>query len=141
MIPIKVKWLAILDAVYLLYNVFQYVTTGIACINRGMTSVGGQYFSVAFAILVAMANFLIYFFASRDYHRISPSDIRRRQHFKKQVRDAGRQNGGARHRCAVCGRTELDDENLDFRFCSKCDGNYEYCSDHLFTHQHVRKHD
>ena len=56
-IPIKVKWLAILDAVYLLYNVFQYVTTGIACINRGMTSVGGQYFSVAFAILVAMANF------------------------------------------------------------------------------------
>lgn len=31
--------------------------------------------------------------------------------------------------------------NLDFRFCSKCDGNYEYCSDHLFTHQHVRKHD
>ena len=140
-IPIKVKWLAILDAVYLLYNVFQYVTTGIACISRGMPSAGGQYFSVAFAILVAMANFLIYFFASRDYHRISPSDIRRRQHFKKQVRDAGRQNGGARHRCAVCGRTELDDENLDFRFCSKCDGNYEYCSDHLFTHQHVRKHD
>ena len=33
-IPIKVKWLAILDAVYLLYNVFQYVTTGIACIGR-----------------------------------------------------------------------------------------------------------
>ena len=27
--------------------------------------------------------------------------------------------GGARHRCAVCGRTELDDPNLEFRFCSK----------------------
>ena len=43
-----------------------------------------------------------------------------------------------RHRCAVCGRTELDDPNLEFRYCSKCNGNYEYCSDHLFTHEHVQ---
>ena len=45
--------------------------------------------------------------------------------------------GVPKHRCAVCGRTELDDENLTFRFCSKCVGNYEYCSDHLYTHIHV----
>ena len=45
---------------------------------------------------------------------------------------------GAKHRCAVCGRTELDDSSLEFRFCSKCNGNYEYCQDHLFTHQHVK---
>lgn len=45
--------------------------------------------------------------------------------------------GVPKHRCAVCGRTELDDENLTFRFCSKCAGNYEYCSDHLYTHIHV----
>lgn len=44
----------------------------------------------------------------------------------------------AKHRCAVCGRTELDDPNLEFRFCSKCNGNYEYCQDHLFTHEHVK---
>ena len=37
-----------------------------------------------------------------------------------------------------CGRTELDDSSLEFRFCSKCNGNYEYCQDHLFTHQHVK---
>ena len=43
-----------------------------------------------------------------------------------------------RHKCAVCGRSELDDDNLEFRFCSKCNGNYEYCSDHLFTHPHVQ---
>ncbi len=42
------------------------------------------------------------------------------------------------HRCAVCGRTELDDPNLEFRFCSKCNGNYEYCQDHLYTHTHVQ---
>ena len=38
----------------------------------------------------------------------------------------------------ISGRTELDDPNLEFRFCSKCNGNYEYCQDHLFTHEHVK---
>ena len=41
-----------------------------------------------------------------------------------------------RHRCAICGRTEKDDDNLEFRFCSKCNGSFEYCSDHLYTHEH-----
>ena len=44
----------------------------------------------------------------------------------------------SRHYCAVCHRTELDAPELEFRFCSKCDGNYEYCSDHLYTHVHVK---
>ena len=48
-------------------------------------------------------------------------------------------NGTPKHKCAVCGRTELDDENLVFRFCSKCAGNYEYCNDHLYTHIHIGK--
>ncbi|MBQ4482686.1 MAG: hypothetical protein II966_05575 [Lachnospiraceae bacterium] len=43
-----------------------------------------------------------------------------------------------KHRCAICGRTELDGDTLEFRFCSKCAGNYEYCQDHLFTHSHVK---
>ena len=43
-----------------------------------------------------------------------------------------------KHRCAVCGRTELDNPELEFRYCSKCNGNYEYCQDHLFTHEHVK---
>ena len=43
------------------------------------------------------------------------------------------------HRCAICGRTDVDSPQLEFRYCSKCEGNYEYCADHLFTHQHVKK--
>ena len=43
---------------------------------------------------------------------------------------------GARHKCAICGRTELDDPTLTFRYCSKCSGNKEYCQEHLFTHEH-----
>ena len=34
---------------------------------------------------------------------------------------------------------ELDDETLEFRYCSKCEGNFEYCSDHLYTHEHVKR--
>ena len=45
---------------------------------------------------------------------------------------------GARHMCAVCKRTELDDPNLEFRYCSKCNGNHEYCQEHLFTHTHIK---
>ena len=45
-----------------------------------------------------------------------------------------KKKNGAMHECAVCHRTELDDPELEFRYCSKCDGNYEYCQDHLFTY-------
>ncbi len=41
------------------------------------------------------------------------------------------------HKCAVCGCTEKTNPEREFRFCSKCNGNYEYCSEHLYTHKHV----
>ena len=139
-LPIKVKWLAILDAAFMLYQIVTNINRGIYLYSYGYHAQGAQYFTIAVAIIIAMANFLIYFFASRNYQRIRPDQIRRRRNFKKQTRQANQSYaGGARHRCAICGRTELDDPSLEFRYCSKCEGNYEYCSDHLFTHQHVRK--
>ena len=47
----------------------------------------------------------------------------------------------AKHKCAICGRTSEDYPNLEFRFCSKCEGNYEFCEDHLFTHKHFKRSD
>ena len=35
------------------------------------------------------------------------------------------------------GRTELDAPGLEFRYCSKCQGDHEYCMEHLYTHVHV----
>ena len=68
------------------------------------------------------------------------AQAKRKRQYRQQVNRA-RQNqtyqNGARHKCAVCGRTELDDPNLTFRYCSKCSGNKEYCQDHLFTHKHM----
>ncbi len=145
-IPIKVKWLALLDALFLVYQIFSYLRTAVICLvqyhQAGMEayfSYAGVYFGMAAAIVVALLNFIIYFLASRNYKRISPREIHRRRSYVKKSRPQNVYEGGARHRCAICGRTELDAPDLDFRYCSKCEGNYEYCSDHLFTHQHVKK--
>lgn len=42
------------------------------------------------------------------------------------------------HRCTVCGRTDVSNPELDFRYCSKCQGYYCYCSDHINQHSHIQ---
>ncbi len=42
------------------------------------------------------------------------------------------------HRCTVCGRTNLTDPDLEFRYCSKCNGYYCYCMDHINNHVHIQ---
>lgn len=52
----------------------------------------------------------------------SPGQMKRKNDFKRKMRQAERPvnvyANGAKHRCAVCGRTEMDDPNLEFRYCS-----------------------
>jgi hypothetical protein len=115
-IPIKMKWMAIVYAALVAYEFF---TSGW----------GGKV-----AIIASVLNFLIFFFCTRNYRSISPKEIHRKKSFKRQMQQP---KGITKHKCAICGRTELDDPNLQFRFCSKCNGNYEYCQEHLFTHRHV----
>lgn len=118
-IPIKAKWLAVFDGAYFLYG---FLFGGMA--NR-------------IAIAMSLLNFVVYFLMSRG-SKYNPKEIRRKQKFRSQMREAAQTvKSGTRHRCAVCGRTEADDPNLVFRYCSKCEGDYEYCQDHLYTHQHV----
>lgn len=123
-IPVKIKWLAILYA----------VLVGVSFIQTGWTG--------RVIILMSLMNFLVFFFSTRDYRRVSPSEIKRKRDFRAQTAPPRmRRADGAlyKHKCAVCGRTDLDDPSLEFRFCSKCDGNLEYCQDHLFTHEHVKR--
>lgn len=42
------------------------------------------------------------------------------------------------HRCTVCGRTDVSDPNLEFRYCSRCNGYYCYCIDHINNHAHIQ---
>lgn len=134
-IPIKAKWLAILVGVNLGYQVLRCLIKGLPLIGGSLHMVGMMYISTAAAIVVAVMNFLVFFIASRDYRRIAPKNVHRRVEFKRKVVHART----VRHQCAICGRNSEEFPQLEFRYCSKCDGNYEYCSDHLYTHQHVKK--
>ena len=136
-IPVKVKWLAWLDGAYFIWAVIQAF---IPAYGGGIYGI--VYKANALAAAVSLLNFIIFFFGSKNMKPYSPGQVKRKREFKKKVQQAKRPenvyDNGARHKCAVCGRTELDDPNLEFRYCSKCNGNYEYCQDHLFTHTHVK---
>ena len=136
-IPIKVKWLAMLDAALFGYTILQAFMPAYG----GDPLAGVIYKARALAAFVSLLNFLIFFVGTRKASPYTPKQMKRKREFKQNIRRAERPAkvymNGARHQCAVCGRTELDDENLEFRYCSKCNGNYEYCQDHLFTHKHV----
>ena len=42
------------------------------------------------------------------------------------------------HRCTVCGRTDVSDPDLEFRYCSRCSGYHCYCIDHISNHSHIQ---
>jgi len=118
-IPIRIKWLAIVYVVLIGYDLIQNSWPG------------------RIVIVMSMLNFLIFFLSTRDFYRYSPREVKRKQVYRRAVNQPKRGNGISKHKCAICGRTELDDPTLEFRFCSKCAGNYEYCQEHLFTHRHI----
>lgn len=133
LIPIKAKyWALIIGATYV-YRVYEMIMSQ-------------EYLQIV-PIVATFVNLFIFILATRNSHRISPSEMRRKANYRRQMNEA-RNHGNVtefrgrnvitRHKCAVCGRTELDGDQLEFRFCSKCEGNYEYCMDHLFTHEHVK---
>ena len=119
-LPVKAKYLAIF---YLIIMVLQLAL--------------GDW-AVRCSVIASLVNVAVFFiFIRRPILRVK--QFVRRQQFQQNIKAAEPtvKYGGARHRCAVCGRTELDDPNLEFRYCSKCAGGREYCQDHLYTHVHV----
>jgi len=135
-IPIKVKWLGIVDAVFLAYN-FIFAYSGVeVMINNQVATILMPPIVTRVVIASSMLSFCVFFLLTRNLSHLSPKQMKRRATYKRQVRQVA---GITKHKCAICGRTEQDDPNLEFRFCSKCEGNYEYCQEHLFTHTHVHR--
>lgn len=116
-IPIRIKILGIIYGALLLYEFIAGPT------------------EMKFVIAASLMNFIVFFITGRGKVHMTPRQAKRRQEFKREVKKTTRVT---RHKCAICGRTEETNPELEFRFCSKCDGNYEYCQDHLFTHTHVK---
>ncbi|NNJ31252.1 rhomboid family intramembrane serine protease [Lacrimispora defluvii] len=116
-IPIKAKWMAMFNGIYFLY---EFILGNMA---------------TRVTIVMSLINFFVFFLLTRDLNRFNPKEIKRKQNFHRQMKIMPQ--GGTHHKCAVCGRTEKDSPNLEFRYCSKCEGSLEYCSEHLYTHKHV----
>ncbi len=121
-IPVKIKYLGIF---YAAMNVIDIVI-----------SIIGQNYPEVFVLLLQFVNLGLFYLQTGRANHLKPREVKRRTEYQKHTKIVP--PGVTRHKCAVCGRTEQDDPNLEFRFCSKCNGNYEYCQDHLFTHQHIK---
>ncbi len=115
-LPVKIKWLALLTW---LANAYYF-------------AVGS--WSLRLQILASVGNFLLFFGADI----VQTARYRRRAMATSARRFAAASaEPEARHRCRVCGKTDLTNPELDFRYCSKCAGDECYCPEHIFAHEHV----
>ena len=124
-IPIKVRWIAILDVCLFVYNIFFYISLG--------------NWAGAVIPLISLANFFLFFAPEiRGYTKTEQKRARQSAKFHNDVRQVQREQRvqGYRHKCAVCGRTDTANPTLQFRYCSKCAGYHCYCTDHIFNHVH-----
>ena len=140
-IPIKAWVLAVFDLAITLYQLI-------------VLSIPVFYFPYNLFPLVAIANYLLFF--GKDVLNVIPRSWRANAQrlFRKKPKeakaktvpfpDAGSYEASTAtprqpytHRCTVCGRTDVTDPDLEFRYCSRCRGYYCYCQDHINNHAHI----
>ena len=117
-IPVKMKWLALLDAVIITLSVLA---------------------SNSLLPLVPVGNYLLYFAPMlAGYMRKRRPQSKNRAEFRTEVRRIKEQSRqrGYRHQCAVCGLTDAQAPGMDFRYCSRCAAGRCYCAEHLKNHEH-----
>ena len=121
-IPIKIKWLAVANAAYFVYEIFALP------------------FPLSLLPIVATLNYLLFcgdmLLSSVHFRR--PGQIRKTVNFKRETQRIRREQQSApyRYKCAVCGRTDTDHPELEFRYCSRCAGYHCFCQDHINNHIH-----
>ena len=137
-IPVKAWVLALVDLVLILLGVFSSL------------------FPYNLFPLVALANYFLFF--GKDVRNVIPVSwqINFARLFKRKPKVTNQQKpinfyrAGSyeastakptapyHHRCTICGRTDISDPDLEFRYCSRCNGYYCYCEDHISNHTHVQ---
>lgn len=115
-LPLKIKWLALIQ--WLFY---------------GYALIFGSW-PVRLAVLASIGNYLCFF--ARDIVRRAKTG-RRQMEFRAQQAAAQCEEPAHRHRCVICGKTDLSHPQMDFRYCSKCAHDECYCSEHLGNHAHT----
>ena len=134
-IPVKVKWLAWVDAAFFAFTIVRLLIAG----------------HPLYALLpvIAILNYLLFFASdigdtlgywkrragSRMGRKTGPKVINFNN--AKTKTKAGAKEAYL-HKCAVCGKTDVSDPGMEFRYCSKCNGYYCYCIDHINSHIHIQ---
>ena len=139
-IPVKAWFLALLDLVLTLYPVIANTVEG--------------YFPYSLFPLVALLNYFLFF--GKDVLNVIPMSWRmnfrrlvRKTSSPKQAKTIPFPTAGSyeashtkvkapyNHKCTVCGRTDVSDPQLEFRYCSRCSGFHCYCEEHISNHSHI----
>ena len=127
-IPIRAKYIAYFDLALFAYEILSPILRG--------------YWYAAVVPLMALLNvFIMIWPEMADFLHLEQSRSKQTAHFRNVTANARRQqaaqqaNSGLRT-CAVCGRTNQTNPELEFRYCSRCAGYPCVCSDHLFSHVH-----
>lgn len=116
-IPIKAKWLAVIEGIYFIYGIM----------------VGGFERVEALATVLNLL-LMVCIFKIHKRH-IFKYDIRNMEKLRnKKLQEEIEKL--PKHRCCICGITEKDDPDMEFRYCSKCSGLKEYCMNHINNHEH-----
>lgn len=117
-IPIKIKWIGIFYGVILFFQIIANLLTltpaGIAC---------------AVAIIVSVLNFIVYFLSQK----LSKPKYKNNMKIIPKTTQKEPKNIT---KCAICGKTKKDNPELEFRYCSKCTTDLQYCEEHIFNHTH-----
>ena len=124
-IPVKVKWLAYLDAAIF---VLAMITTR---------------FPGNLLPLIAVLNYFM-FCGGWLFDMLRPSRVQQKQKtidFKNAAKKYAKEQAKKPYsrKCEVCGRTDADNPDLEFRFCSKCGGYHCFCIDHINSHVHFKE--
>ncbi len=123
--PIRGKWMIFITLVMYTLDVVSAFMSGFA----------GYAWMLVTMILMAVLNLLIFMAMNKYSVKRRPKNVVN-MHARNRAENSGGSRVSYRHKCCVCGRTDVTNPELDFRYCSKCIGNYEYCQDHLYTHIH-----
>ena len=123
-IPIKMKWMLVVYLLSMGFELWNYYSAGGIVL---VLILGSQ-------VICALVNVFVFFKLCQI--RPTRQQKKRQQEFRQQFSQPRPNANISRHKCAICGRTDVTNPELTFRYCSKCTGNKEYCQDHLFTHTH-----
>jgi membrane associated rhomboid family serine protease len=113
-LPVKLKWLALLTWIGYAYEL-----------------IFGSWIERVL-VLASISNFLLFFGKDISW---------RMKTGKRRMTEQARQFTGKReafHTCATCGKTDISHPQMEFRYCSDC-GGLGYCMEHIFNHTHVKK--